>query len=154
MRTATNWLRNYTGRSVDVAREDDASKRLDHLHAIIQRLATNSFTVKGWAVAVASGFLGFAVKDAKPTIAFVGLIPIAIFWIIDAYYLTGERHFRRCYNGVRQNPELATAPIAGFAVRRAELFRALATPIVAGLYMTLILCCVLLGIGLFVVPKP
>jgi hypothetical protein len=130
------------------------AKRLDHLHAIIQRLATNSFTVKGWAVTVASGFLGFSVKDAKPAIAFVGLVPIIIFWIIDAYYLAGERHFRDRYNEVLKNASLGAEPIVRHAVHRADLFDALQTPVVVVLYLTLIFCCILLGVGLFVVPKP
>jgi hypothetical protein len=133
---------------------EEQAKRLDHLHAIIQRLATNSFTVKGWAVAVASAFLGFSVKDAKPAIAFVGLIPIVIFWLVDAYYLASERYFRNCYNDVLKNPTLGETPIVGHVVHRTDLFQALSTPVVAALYLTLMFCCLLLGIGLFVVPKP
>jgi hypothetical protein len=129
-------------------------KRLDHLHAIIERLASNSFVIKGWAITIASGFLGFSIKDAKPAIAFVGLIPCLIFWIMDAYYLAGERHFRDCYNDVLKNPADGATPIVGQAPRRVDFFQALWTPVLAVLYLTLIFCCILLGMGLFVVPKP
>jgi hypothetical protein len=27
----------------------------------------------------------------KPAISFVGVVPIVVFWAIDAYYLAGER---------------------------------------------------------------
>jgi len=123
-------------------------KRLDHLHDIIQRLAGNSFTVKGWAITVASGFLGFSVKDAKPEIAFVGLLPIIIFWLIDAYYLAGERIFRGRYNDTLKTPALADGPLVGQPVGGAALVGAMRTPVLAGLYLALIGASLLLGVGL------
>src|SRR5438034_5904171 len=105
--------------------EQVQDKRLDHLHAIVQRLATNSFTIKGWAVTVASAFLGFSIKDAKPSVALVGMIPIAIFWIIDAYYLAAERYFRDRYNEVLRDPVQGTMPIVGNTVRPVDLVHAL-----------------------------
>lgn len=74
-------------------------KRLDHLQAIIQRLAGNSFLVKGWAITVASAMLGFALKDAKdPSIAYLSLLPGIAFWGLDGYYLTVEIEMRRLYD--------------------------------------------------------
>jgi hypothetical protein len=128
---------------------EETGRRLDHLHAIIQRLASNSFTIKGWAIAVVSAFLGFGIKDAKPAVAFVGLVPVVIFWLIDASYLASERYFRHCYNEILETPRLAAAPIVGHAVDRKDLLNAAKTPVVAGLYLTLAACCMIFGIGLF-----
>ena len=128
----------------------DPAKRLDHLHDIVQRLAGNSFTVKGWAVTVASGFLGFAAKDANPKIAFVGLIPITIFWVIDAYYLAQERHFRARYNALLTDGAQEPVPVVGQVLQGSALLRAMGTFVVAVLYLALIAACLLLGVGLFV----
>jgi hypothetical protein len=48
----------------------DRGRLLDHAQSIIERLAGNSFSIKGWAVTFVSVFLGFGVKDAKPQVAF------------------------------------------------------------------------------------
>jgi hypothetical protein len=132
---------------------EEQTVQLEHLHSIIERLASNSFVIKGWAITIVSGFLGFSIKDAKPAIAFVGLIPCLLFWIMDAYYLAGERYFRNSYNDVLKDPSLGTAPLVGQMFRRAEFFHAISTPVLAVLYLTLILCCTLLGMGLFIVPN-
>jgi hypothetical protein len=126
-------------------------KALDHLQAIVQRLAGNSFSIKGWAVTVASGFLGFSVKDAKPAVAFIGTVPIVIFWCMDAYYLASERHFRSLYNTVLTRPPPFRGPIAAHRVTRKEFVDALETPVAAALYLTLLACCATLGLGLFAV---
>jgi hypothetical protein len=86
MLIATNSKCNWVRRPIKMP-EDNRDRRLDHLQGIIQRLATNSFAIRGWAVTLASAFLGFSIKDARAAIAFVGVAPIVVFWIIDAYYL-------------------------------------------------------------------
>ena len=46
----------------------------------------------------------------------VALLPIAIFWFLDAYYLTQERKFRGLYDdvaGITEQPR----PIKSFAMR-------------------------------------
>ena len=127
--------------------------KLDHLHETIERLANCSFTIKGWSVTVASGFFGFAVKDAKSAIALIGVIPIAIFWITDSYYLAQERHFRQLYNAALVQDQQPVLQTVGLKVGFSEWLSTMATPVVAGLYITLVLCCVLVGVGLFVIPE-
>jgi hypothetical protein len=78
---------------------DHQLKRLDHLQAIIQRLAGNSFLIKGWTLTLASAMLGFALKDAKGwSIAYLSILPSAVFWGLDGYYLAVEIGMRRLYN--------------------------------------------------------
>jgi hypothetical protein len=125
--------------------------QLGHLNGIIERLARNSFTIKGWAVTVASGFFGFAVKDAKPAVALVGLIPILIFWVTDSYYLAQERHFRQLYNSALHQDQKGSLQITGVKVGWSDWVATMTIPVVAGLYVALLLCCALIGIGLFVV---
>jgi len=101
---------------MSVIGEKHNSLQMDHLHRIIERLANNSFTIKGWAVTVASGFFGFAVKDAKPAIAFIGVIPIMIFWITDGYCLTQERDLRKMYNEALAGEPAAMLQLVGLRV--------------------------------------
>src|ERR1700730_17034816 len=100
----------------------DRGRLLDHSQSIIERLAGNSFSIKGWAVTVVSLFLGFGVKDAKPQVAFVGVIPTIIFWMIDAYYLSAERHFREFYNTLASS-SIGTLPMPNQVSKRSAILK-------------------------------
>jgi hypothetical protein len=80
-------------------------KHLELIQAVITRLANNSFLMKGWALTVAGAFYGFAVKGTTWQVAAIGLMPVVVFWGLDAYFLRQERLFRGLYDQVRQrNP--------------------------------------------------
>jgi len=82
-------------------------KHLEFIQAVITRLANNSFLMKGWALTVAGAFYGFAVKGTSWKVAAIGLMPVLIFWGLDAYFLRQERLFRGLYDQVRQrNPRV------------------------------------------------
>ena len=52
-------------------------------------------------------FYGFAVKGTSWRLAAIGLMPVLIFWGLDAYFLRQERLFRGLYDQVRQrNPRV------------------------------------------------
>lgn len=83
---------------------DHQLKRLDHLQAIIQRLAGNSFLIKGWTLTLVAAILGFALKDTSNThLAYLSILPIAVFWALDGHYLALEIGMRKLYNtGARE----------------------------------------------------
>lgn len=80
--------------------EDQRIKHLDLIQSVINRLASNGFLLKGWAITLAAAFFGFALNSQKPIVAGVALIPILAFWGIDAYFLRSERLFRALYDQV------------------------------------------------------
>jgi len=75
-------------------------KEIDLIQDVIKRMATTSFIIKGWTVTMIS--LIFAAKSDVQTTHFV-LIPILLFWFLDAYFLQHERLYRRLYNWVIEN---------------------------------------------------
>jgi hypothetical protein len=82
-------------------------KHLEFIQAVITRLANDSFLMKGWALTVAGAFYGFAVKGTSWKVAAIGLMPVLVFWGLDAYFLRQERLFRGLYDQVRQrNPRI------------------------------------------------
>jgi hypothetical protein len=91
-------------------------KHLEFIQSIISRLATNSFLVKGWALTISGALFGFAASHLSWSIATVGLLPIIIFWCLDAYFLRQERLFRGLYNAVARQendiPPFSLNPIA------------------------------------------
>jgi len=76
-------------------------KHLEFIQAVVTRMASNSFLLKGWSVTLSVALLGLAAKDANLKFAALALFPALSFWAADAYYLRQERLFRRLYDHIR-----------------------------------------------------
>ena len=80
-------------------------KHLEMIQGVINRMAGNSFMLKGWAVTLLAGIFALAEKDADKPYFLAVFIPILTFWGLDSYYLFQERLYRSLYDEVRQKPE-------------------------------------------------
>ena len=78
-------------------RMTDRELHLQALQGIINRLSGQSFTIKGWALTVLSGFLGLSYTVKSPSPLYISAIPIILFWSLDGYYLSTERRYRSLY---------------------------------------------------------
>lgn len=82
--------------------------KLNHLkmiQGIINRMASNSFALKGWAVTIIAGIFVLAGKNTDKSYFFISYLPIVVFWGLDSYYLCQERLYRALYDKVRLLPE-------------------------------------------------
>jgi hypothetical protein len=96
----------------------DHVKHLEFVQGVINRLAGNSFSIKGWSVTLVAALFALAAKDANPLYAIVAALPALCFWGLDAYYLRQERLFRGLYDVIRKQPEVdASKPETGSAPR-------------------------------------
>lgn len=84
---------------------DSKIKHLEFIQAIINRLAGNSFWVKGWTLTLVAGLLAIATKSINTKLRVVAYIPVIFFWVLDGYFLWQERLFRSLYNEVRVKKE-------------------------------------------------
>jgi hypothetical protein len=81
---------------------DDVLKHMDYIQLVITRMGANSFLIKAWAVTLAAALLAFTSEKDKDTMgAWIALLPILMFWGLDAYYLRTEKTFRDLYDKVR-----------------------------------------------------
>lgn len=80
-----------------MAFDDDQRKHMDFIQAVISRMSTDSFLVKGWSLTIASAIDSFAATRSSWQVAAVGLLPALVFWGLDAYYLWHERLFRKLF---------------------------------------------------------
>ncbi|MEY3404344.1 MAG: hypothetical protein RLZZ86_3966 [Cyanobacteriota bacterium] len=71
---------------------------LNILQGIITRMATNSASCKTWCISLVSAILVVIADKNKPNYAWISLIPIVLFFLLDSYYLGQERSFREIYN--------------------------------------------------------
>ena len=67
------------------------------LQGVIQRMAENSRSCKVWCVTLVSAILVLVARTGEPRHALLALAPVALFLLLDAYYLALERAFRKSY---------------------------------------------------------
>ncbi len=79
-------------------------KEIDLIQSCINRMAQNSFMVKGWTISLVAVIL--ALLPEKVNIIFLCILVIIIttcFWCLDAFFLKMERLYRWKYNWVIKN---------------------------------------------------
>ena len=79
---------------------EEKRQHLEFIQNIITRMNTNSFQLKGIAVAIVSALLAVYASTQNVFFVFLGIPPTLLFWFLDAYYLQQERKFRGVYNDV------------------------------------------------------
>ena len=80
---------------------ENKHKHLEFIQGIIERMARNSFALKGWAVTLVAGIFALASKDSEKLYFLIAYVPIIIFWGLDSFYLMKERLFRSLYDRIR-----------------------------------------------------
>ena len=78
---------------------------LQMIQGVINRMASNSFALKGWAVTLVAGIFALASRDSDKLYFLVSYIPCVVFWGLDSYYLLQERLYRALYNDVRNKEQ-------------------------------------------------
>lgn len=78
-------------------------KHLEFIQGVINRLANNSFLIKGWSITVFLAGLGFFLSQKQLSALLVVIFVIIVFWFLDAFYLKQERLFRKLYSNVAKN---------------------------------------------------
>src|SRR5688572_18813742 len=68
------------------------------LQGVIGRMASNSAGAKTWCIALVSAIIVVVADKAEPGYVWIALVPVALFFLLDAYYLGLERQFRDHYN--------------------------------------------------------
>ena len=69
------------------------------LQSVIGRMASNSAGAKAWCVALVSAIIVVVAGKGEPGYVWIALVPVGLFFLLDAYYLGLEREFRERYNG-------------------------------------------------------
>lgn len=80
---------------------ENKQKHLEFIQNAINRMANNSFIIKGWCVTIISVLFTLSEKENNPSFIIILLLPIISFWLLDAYFLKLEREYRKLYDEVR-----------------------------------------------------
>lgn len=89
----------------------DESIRIAHLamlQGVISRMGANSFTLKALAATFGSAAVAVMANVEKPSAyyAVAAVVPMVIFWLMDAQYLRLERAYRKLYDHVRKGQDV------------------------------------------------
>lgn len=80
---------------------DRKLKHLDFIQAVINRLSTNSFLLKGWSVVLISALFALSANESNIKFILLAYFPAIAFWALDGYFLALERSYRSLYEKVR-----------------------------------------------------
>ena len=76
-------------------------KEIDLIQGCINRMANNSFLLKGWAISIIAVVLALTKDRTNPLFLFLCVsIPILYFWLLDTFFLRTERKYRKMYEWV------------------------------------------------------
>lgn len=97
---------------------------------VIGRMASNSLALKSLAATVAAAIIALAASQseqggASATVALMRLLPLAVFWFLDAFYLRIEKAYRGLFDAIRrsQSVEAFTMDYHPFKAGFAETLR-------------------------------
>ena len=84
-----------------MSRRDNVIKHLEMLQGVINRMASNSFLIKGWAVVLTGASFWLLARTGANCSGKYGIMAVvAVFGGLDGYYLRQERLFRALYKDV------------------------------------------------------
>lgn len=79
-------------------------KEIDLIQGVINRMANNSFLLKGWIISLIAVILALTKDTIVATelsyFNAILLLPVGVFWYLDAYFLHKERCYRKLYDWV------------------------------------------------------
>lgn len=75
-------------------------KHLEMIQGVINRMAGNSFLLKGWSVTLISALFALAAKDTNQLFIYLAYFPCVAFWSLDGFFLWQEKMYRKLYEEV------------------------------------------------------
>lgn len=137
-------------------------KHLEFIQGVLNRMASNSFQMKGWMVVIVSALLAIYADDNTKNSLYVlfAIFPTIIFWGLDSYYLQQERKFRGIYNDVaglskqeeKKQVRLFEMPIQKYEGGKYSYWNVVFSKTILWLYLPV--TGILLIIYFFLTPKP
>lgn len=125
---------------------------LGFIQSIINRLGLNSFLIKGWTVTLTVAMFALPARHALAGVVALSLLPVLVFWWLDASFLHQERLYRKLYDDVArlERPDvtlnLSTALIMAPKPRWME---AAFSPTLRMFYGTIVIALVILRLVFF-----
>ncbi len=99
-------------------------KEIDLIQGIINRMANNSFLLKGWLISLIAVILALSKDTIVATqlsyFSIILLLPVLGFWYLDAFFLHKERCYIKLYEWVTTNRPSTNTHLYNLNYRRFE----------------------------------
>lgn len=116
---------------------------LTMLQGVMARMGSNSFALKALSATFGSAAIAIMATAQKPSpyYAVAAIVPILIFWLMDAQYLRYERSYRKLYERVRRGEEVEAYDLNAepFMSETGHVFRLAITWSVAWFYAAILI---------------
>ena len=131
-------------------RKQDESVRIAHLtmlQGVISRMGANSFNLKALSAAFGSAIVAVTGTADEPSVRYgaLALIPIIVFWYMDAKYLRLERAYRRLFDHVREGKKIEAYSLdaSPFMKHTASVLRIMITWSTMWFYLAILATCMM-----------
>jgi hypothetical protein len=121
--------------------------QLNMIQAVINRLAGNSFLLKGWTVTLVAGLMGFASADSSRGFALIAVFVVIVFGTLDAYYLALERSYRELYDREAARQDRTSWTLKARQVELGDVLKALRSASISSLHGVALAISVAVAIG-------
>jgi hypothetical protein len=136
---------------------EDHRKHLEFIQQVVTRANGNSFQLKGWTVTLVAALAALSAADAKPQFAWIAVVAIVFFWLLDAYYLRLERLYRKLYDHLRVMTDAQIEDLKlpysmdpmSFGIQPEHLLKVAFRPTVSAFHLPLLVCAFLVRRLLF-----
>lgn len=141
-------------------RKEIMAKEIDLIQACINRMAKNSFIIKGWAITLVTVILALLPKKVDVRLlCVIGIVATICFWYQDAFFLRTERLYRwkyewvitnrlnsieYCYDLNPNNEKMRSADNEGKPKRAPWVIRVMFTKTLTPIYLPLLALCIAL----------
>lgn len=116
---------------------------LTMLQGVMARMGSTSFALKALSATFGSAAIAIMATAQKPSpyYAVAAIVPILIFWLMDAQYLRYERSYRKLYERVRRGEEVEAYDLNAepFMSETGHVFRLAITWSVAWFYAAILI---------------
>lgn len=93
-----DWQIEWTHEHMRQAR----TAHLGFIQGVINRMGLNSFLAKGWTATMTAAIFTLSDRGNDQRFILIALFPVAVFWVLDAYYLHQEKLYRKLYEKVAE----------------------------------------------------
>ncbi len=126
---------------------EEKIRHLEMIQEVISRMASNSFTLKGWAVTLVTGIFALSGNVADKVQYLIIFIPIITFWILDGFYLSRERSYRELYkhvSGLNKDEIDFNMDFTPFIYKKNKLWRCMLSTTEISFYLPLFILSVII----------
>ena len=101
-------VRSLLPPSTEDVSPEDRRQHLSFIQAVVTRMSQASSSSKTWLLPIVTLTYGYAVTKQSMWAAFLGIVGIVVFGVLDANYLKQERAFRKLYDKVASGGDIPT----------------------------------------------